>query len=429
MSERIRALRGFNDLLPGQSTRWREVLDTLRRAMSLYGYGEIKLPVLESTDLFARSVGEATDIVEKEMFSFLDREKTMMSLRPEGTAGCVRAGIDHGLLHNQQQRLWYEGPMFRHERPQKGRYRQFYQLGLEAFGMDGPDIDVEIIALFTRALRDLGLLDHGGAPLVQLELNTLGTSESRDQYRAALVEYLERYQNDLDEDSVRRLQSNPLRVLDSKDPTTRQIVSGAPLFDDFLDPRSAAHFASLQAGLRALNIAFVLNPRLVRGLDYYTRTVFEWTTPHLGAQSTICAGGRYDGLVALLGGGQVPAVGFAAGIDRVALLLEHARETTSRATDPTIYLCVLDAMAENAAAALAETLRDQGLRVLKNAGGGKLKAQLKRADRAQSHCAVILGEAELADGVALLKPLQNGAEQQRLPLENMPAALQAALAN
>ncbi|MGH8455155.1 MAG: histidine--tRNA ligase, partial [Nevskiales bacterium] len=320
MSQRIQALRGMNDVLPEETPWWRHFHDQVQAVMDLYGYREIMLPVVETTELFKRSVGEATDIVEKEMFTFLDREKTSMSLRPEGTAVCVRAGIEHGILHNQQQRLWYRGPMFRHERPQAGRYRQFHQIGVEAFGMPGPELDVEVIAMSARILRLLGLLGSAAGSGLRLELNSLGTAESRALYRAALLDYLRRHEAALDEDSRRRLQTNPLRVLDSKVPQTREILTGAPALAEHLDPESRAHFAAVQSALRETGIEFVINPKLVRGLDYYTRTVFEWTTDKLGAQGTVCAGGRYDGLVAQLGGADTAAVGFAMGVERIVQL-------------------------------------------------------------------------------------------------------------
>ena len=386
MGNRVRALRGFNDILPEDGAWWRGALERAQRVMDLYGYQQIRLPLMEATELFSRSVGAATDIVEKEMFTFVDREKTSMSLRPEGTAGCVRAGIDHGLLHNQQQRLWYCGPMFRHERPQAGRYRQFEQIGVEAYGMAQPAIDIEVIALSARLLRDLGL----GEGDIQLELNTLGTSEARARYRDAVVEFLLPFEAELDEDSQRRLQTNPLRIFDSKVARTREIVADAPAFADYLDPESAEHFAAVRAGLDALGIGYVLNPRLVRGLDYYSRTVFEWTTEKLGAQGTVCAGGRYDALVDQLGGGDVPAVGFAMGLDRTILLLQALKRDVRAESRPQVYFCSMDDTSA-AVARLAEQLRDAGLRVQCD-GSGKLKAQMRRADQSGAKFALIMGE-------------------------------------
>ncbi len=432
MSQRVRALRGFPDGLPDDAGWWRRLMAVAESVMDGYGYTQLRLPVLEATELFARSVGEVTDIVEKEMFSFVDRQKTSMSLRPEGTAGCVRAGIDHGLLHNQQQRLWYAGPMFRHERPQAGRYRQFEQIGVEAYGMPGPDIDLEVIALSARILRDFGVLGEGSD--LRLELNTLGDAAARQRYREALVDYLSAHRAALDEDSLRRLDSNPLRILDSKVPSTQEILRDAPAMSATLDAESLAHFEALCEALDALEISYQLNPRLVRGLDYYTRTVFEWTTDALGAQGTVCAGGRYDGLVALLGGGEVPAVGFAMGLDRVILLAKALRGAAAEAgAAPDLYLCWVGEALLPHAAALAERLRGtvtagRPLRVLLNAGGGKLKAQLRRADRSGAALALILGEQELADGQVQIKPLGGAGAQQAVGLAEAPAAVAAALA-
>lgn len=419
MSKRIRALRGFNDVLPADGVWWRGVLAQAQQVMDLYGYEQIHLPLMEATELFSRSVGEATDIVEKEMFSFVDREKASMSLRPEGTAGCVRAGIDHGLLHNQQQRFWYVGPMFRHERPQAGRYRQFEQIGVEVFGLSQPQTDLEVIALSARLLNRLGLTDA-----VKLELNTLGTNEARARYRDAVVAYLTPFAQDLDEDSQRRLGSNPLRIFDSKDARTQEIVADAPVFDEYLDEASRDHFAALCAGLDELGIAYTLNPRLVRGLDYYSRTVFEWTTDRLGAQGTVCAGGRYDALVSQLGGGEVPAIGFAAGLERLILLLKACEKDVRIQAVPQVYLCILDDLVSESAQ-LAESLRDAGIRVKSGGGQGKLKAQLKRADQSGAQWAVILGQAELECGRVQLKPLRGTGEAMNIAMADLPAQLLA----
>ncbi len=422
MSQRVRALRGFNDILPDDAVWWRGVLDHASRVMDQYAYRPIHLPLMEATELFSRSVGETTDIVAKEMFTFLDREKTSMSLRPEGTAGCVRAGIDHGLLHNQQQRFWYAGPMFRHERPQAGRYRQFEQIGVEAFGMAQPEIDVEVIALSARLLRALGLQSGEG---LQLELNTIGSSEARAAYRDKLVDYLRPFAAELDEDSQRRLDSNPLRIFDSKVPRTREIVAEAPAFADHLDGPSREHFEAVKDGLDALGIAYVLNPRLVRGLDYYGRTVFEWTTDRLGAQGTICAGGRYDALVSQLGGGEVPAVGFALGLERTILLLKALERDVRRDPKPQVYFCSLDGTGA-VMSRLAESLRDAGLRVQCD-GSGKLKAQLKRADQAGAAYAAILGGSEAQARQIQLKPLQADGEAQMLDWDQLITHLQDTL--
>jgi histidyl-tRNA synthetase len=417
MSQRIQALRGMNDVLPEETAWWRWFHEQAQAAMDLYGYREIILPVVEATELFKRSVGEATDIVEKEMFTFLDREKTSMSLRPEATASCVRAGIEHGLLHNQQQRFWYRGPMFRHERPQAGRYRQFHQIGVEAFGLAGPETDVEVIALSARILRRLGLLD--GAAGVKLELNSLGTPAARAQYRETLVAYLRQHEPGLDEDSRRRLQTNPLRILDSKNPQMQALIAGAPRLAEHLDAESRAHFEAVQAGLRGIGLDYTINPRLVRGLDYYTRTVFEWTTDRLGAQGTVCAGGRYDGLVAQLGGADTPAVGFAMGVERLIQLCRTVDNGAGFRDNqaPHAYLCWLGEAAGAPTLRLAERLRDAGLRVASDAGGGGLKSQLKRADRSGARFALIIGEAELQAGQCQIKPLREAGEQQAVALE------------
>ncbi len=407
MSQRVRALRGFNDVLPEDTAWWRGVLTRAQQVMDLYGYREVRLPLMEATELFSRSVGEATDIVEKEMFTFSDREKTSMSLRPEGTAGCVRAGIDNGLLHNQQQRFWYAGPMFRHERPQAGRYRQFEQIGVEAYGMAGPDVDVEVIALSARLLSALSLRDA-----VTLELNTLGTSEARADYRQAVVDYLTPFESELDDDSQRRLKTNPLRIFDSKVERTRDIVADAPVFDDYLDAPSREHFAAVQQGLDALGIAYTLNPRLVRGLDYYSRTVFEWTTDRLGAQGTVCAGGRYDALVSQLGGGDVPAIGFAMGLERVVLLIKALEQDVRMIQAPQAFVCALGDVG-CAATAVAELLRDAGVRSQVSTSG-KLKSQLKRADQSGAEWAVIVGEDELAERQVQVKALRAEQNQMRM---------------
>ncbi len=428
MSNRFQSVRGFNDVLPPDTVLWQHLQAVAARTFAAYGYGEIRLPLLEHTSLFARSIGEVTDIVEKEMFTFQDREGDSLSLRPEGTASCVRAGLEHGLLHNQQQRLWYSGPMFRHERPQAGRYRQFHQLGAEAYGITGPDIDVEMIALSARLIRSLGI---GG---VRLELNSLGTAETRERYRAALVAFLERHEASLDEESKRRMHRNPLRVLDSKSPQTQAIVRDAPTILDTLDDESRAHFDGLRQGLDDLGIAVTINPRLVRGLDYYSRTVFEWVTDQLGAQGTVCAGGRYDGLVAQLGGSPTPAVGWASGIERLILLMK-AQGIAAPDAAPHAYLCALGEPAERELRRLAEQLREAlpALRLVVNAGGGKLVAQLKRADRSGARLALILGDAELAARSIQVKSLRSAEspsiQQQSLTWAELPGHLGGLLAS
>ncbi|TXH05289.1 MAG: histidine--tRNA ligase [Nevskiaceae bacterium] len=406
MANRFQSVRGCNDILPADTPVWQHLHTAAADVFAAYGYGEIKLPLLEHTELFKRSIGEATDVVEKEMFTFEDREGESLSLRPEGTASCVRAGLEHGLLHNQQQRLWYAGPMFRHERPQAGRYRQFHQIGVEAYGMAGPDVDVEIIALSARLFRRLGLKD------LTLEINSLGSAQSRAAYRAALVAFLEQHEASLDADSRRRMHSNPLRVLDSKVPATKAIVQDAPVLLDHLDDESRAHFDGLQQGLSDLGIAFTVNHRLVRGLDYYTKGVFEWTTTQLGAQGTVCAGGRYDGLVEQLGGTPTPAVGFASGVERLILLLKAQGAPLPEAA-PHVYFCTLGEAAERAARQLSEQLRDvlPTLRLVLNAGGGKLKSQLGRADRSGARYALVLGEAETAERSIQVKSLRIESQQ------------------
>ena len=406
MANLFQSVRGFNDILPADAAVWQHLHTIAAEVFAAYGYGEIKLPLLEHTDLFKRSIGEATDVVEKEMFTFDDREGQSLSLRPEGTASCVRAGLEHGLLHNQQQRLWYAGPMFRHERPQAGRYRQFHQLGVEAYGMGGPDVDVEIIALSARLFRRLGFKD------LTLEINSLGSSESRAAYRAALVSFLEKHEAHLDADSKRRLYSNPLRVLDSKVIATKEIVKEAPAIFDHLDDESRAHFDGLQKGLTDLGIAYVINNRLVRGLDYYTKGVFEWTTDQLGAQGTVCAGGRYDGLVEQLGGAPTPAVGFASGVERLILLLKAQNVLLPEAA-PHLYFCHLGEEAGRAARKLSEQLRDAmpDLRLVLQAGSGKLKSQLNRADKSGARYALVLGEEETARREVQVKSLRNDSPQ------------------
>jgi len=408
MANQFRSVRGFNDVLPADAAAWQFLHATAAEVFAGYGYGEIRLPLLEHTELFERSIGAATDVVEKEMFTFRDRDNDSLTLRPEFTAGVVRAGLEQGLLHNQQQRLWSAGPVFRHERPQAGRYRQFHQLNVEAYGMAGSDIDVEIIALSARLLRRLGLQG-----VVRLELNSLGTTEARTRYRAALIGFLQGREAQLDETSRRRLQTNPLRALDSKDPGTRAAVADAPSLLDFLDAESAAHFRAVQEALQALGIAFTLNPRIVRGLDYYSRTVFEWTTDRLGAQGTVLAGGRYDGLVEQLGGSPTAAIGWAAGIERLVLLMKEAAVAVPDA-GAQVYLCALGDAAQREAGVLAERLRDAlpALRLVLNAGGGKLPAQLKRADKSGARLALILGDEETARQAVQVKLLERGALRQ-----------------
>lgn len=407
VAKSIQAIRGMNDLLPDQSPAWQQVESIIRRVAASYGYSEIRMPVLEQTALFKRSIGEVTDIVEKEMYTFDDRNGESLTLRPEGTASCVRAGNQHGLLYNQIQRLWYMGPMFRYERPQKGRYRQFHQFGIETFGLPSADADAEVILLSARLWKAFGIADQ-----VELQLNSLGSNEARARYRDALREYLEQYKEQLDEDSQRRLDSNPLRILDSKDPNTQQLLEEAPRLSEYWDDESREHFEQLRALLDEAGIRYTLNERLVRGLDYYNRTVFEWVTTALGAQGTVCAGGRYDGLVEQLGGKPTPAVGFAMGMERLVLLLQEQNKLTPRrAVDA--YLMPLGDAAELKTAAIAEQLRDAlpELRLVTHCGGGAMKKQMKKADKSGAEVALIIGENELATQQVTVKPLRSEAEQ------------------
>ncbi|WP_277345635.1 histidine--tRNA ligase [Billgrantia bachuensis] len=419
--KKIQAIRGMNDLLPDQSALWQYFEGTVQALMQRYGYAEIRTPIVEQTALFARSIGEVTDIVEKEMYTFEDRNGDSLTLRPEGTASCVRAAMEHGLLHNQTQRLWYQGPMFRHERPQKGRYRQFHQVGLEAFGLEGPDIDAEVILLTARLWQELGLYDH-----VTLELNSLGSNEARAAYRDKLVAYFEQHRDQLDEDSLRRLSSNPLRILDSKNPDMAPMLADAPRLMDHLDAASREHFEGLTALLEAAGIDYVINPRLVRGLDYYCRTVFEWTTTALGSQGTVCAGGRYDGLVEQLGGKPIPAVGFAMGIERLILLLETLELVPEAALgELDLYVLPMDDDATARAMLLAERLRSElpELRVQLHCGGGSFKSRIKKADRSGARLALLLGEDELAQGRATLKFLREEREQLSLDQDALAETL------
>lgn len=425
MSKKIQAIRGMNDLLPEQSPLWQYFEGQVDALMQRYGYREIRTPIVEQTDLFARSIGEVTDIVEKEMYTFADRNGDSLTLRPEGTASCVRAAMEHGLLYNQTQRLWYQGPMFRHERPQKGRYRQFHQIGVEAYGMDGPDIDVEVILLSARLWKQLGLYEQ-----VTLELNSLGSLDARRAYRDTLVAYFEAHRDVLDEDSQRRLASNPLRILDSKNPDMAEMLAGAPRLLDHLDDDSRQHFERLTALLDAAGIDYRINPRLVRGLDYYSRTVFEWTTTALGSQGTVCAGGRYDGLVEQLGGKPTPAVGFAMGIERLILLLETLDLVPNECQrGPDAYLLAMGERAEREALLLGEQLRDglPGLSLQVHCGGGGFKSQIKKADRSGARLALILGDDEVAEGTLGLKHLREDRDQETLARADAVGRLQELL--
>ena len=421
MSRAIQAVRGMNDLLPDTLALWQRVERRAGEVLQAYGYREIRLPLLEKTELYVRSIGQVTDIVEKEMYTFEDRNGESLSLRPEGTAGCVRAGIENGLLHNQIQRLWYAGPMFRHERPQRGRYRQFHQIGVEAFGMPGPELDAELILMSARLWRSLDVRD------VALQLNSLGTPACRARYRELLVDYLEEHRTVLDEDSLRRLHTNPLRVLDSKNPALQGVIERAPSLLDHLDPESAGHFARLRTLLDDAGVQYAVNPRLVRGLDYYTRTVFEWVSGALGAQATICAGGRYDGLVEQLGGRTTPAAGFALGMERLVELLAQ-QEPVACSGQVQIYMVLLGAPAQRHGALIAERLRDDGVSVECDAAGGSLKSQLRRADRSGAAYAVLVGDAELGAGLVSIKALRTDEVQEQIAEGGLAQMLKRKLA-
>jgi histidyl-tRNA synthetase len=406
MANNIQAIRGMHDILPEETANWQFVEQCIRDVVGAYGYSEIRLPIVEKTELFKRSIGEVTDIVEKEMYTFDDRNGDSLTLRPEGTAGCLRACLEHGLLHNQALRLWYYGPMFRHERPQKGRYRQFTQLGVETYGMSGPDIDAEIIALAERLWKRLGLSDK-----LQLQLNTLGSIEERLQYRGKLVEYFQANIDLLDEDSQRRLETNPLRILDSKNPAMAALIHDAPVLMEHLGDESLMHFGQLTETLQHLGISYTLNTRLVRGLDYYSKTVFEWVTDELGAQGTVCAGGRYDGLIAQLGGRESHAIGFAMGIERLLALLETAGGGISSVPD--IYVIRAGAEAERFGFTVAEQLRNvlPGVKLQMHCGGGGFKSQFKKADKSGAEYALIIGDDEAARQVVGIKPLRREEKQ------------------
>lgn len=399
---KLQSIKGMNDILPSETQAWQKLEKALREVFYAYAYQEIRLPLLEKTSLFARSIGEDTDVVGKEMYTFEDRNGESVTLRPEGTASCMRAGIQHGLFHNQKQRLWYMGPMFRHERPQRGRYRQFHQAGAEAVGWEGPDVDAELIALGTRLWSALAI------PEPELQLNSLGDPESRKRYRTKLVDYLNRYQKELDEDSQRRLLSNPLRILDSKNETTQNILQQAPLLSDYLDIDSKRHLDSVCGLLTDMGIKYVMKPHLVRGLDYYTRTVFEWVSVEAGTQATICAGGRYDGLIDLLGGKPTPGIGFAMGLERLIEISNSPGLTFG----PKVYIAVTNTAGQGFAMALAEELRNYAIDVELHCGAGKLKNQLSKADKSGAELAVIIGENEISENTVTVKHLRSNQLQQ-----------------
>lgn len=418
MSSRLQAVKGMPDILPLETPQWQHLETQWRALMNAYGYEEIRFPLIEKTGLFKRSIGEVTDIVEKEMFTFLDRDEDSITLRPEGTAGCIRAGIEHGLLHNQIRRLWYTGPMFRYEKPQKGRYRQFHQFGVEAFGLEGPDIEVEHLLMMARLLKTMNV-----EKAVKLQLNSLGSDTSRQRYRTELILYFEKYKNVLDEDSQRRLYTNPLRILDSKNPLLTEIIQGAPKSTDYLDEEDKQHFDNLLHRLKEVGVQFEVNPCLVRGLDYYNRTVYEWVTDQLGAQGTICAGGRYDSLVEQLGGKSTFGVGFAIGIERL-ILLQKTLEINVNAGVDVYFVCVGEA-AQQHAFLLAEKLRDHNpeLSLIVDCGGGGFKHQFKRADKALAKIAFILGENELAEQKLGIKFLREEQEQMSISFSEITTFL------
>lgn len=408
MSKKLQAIRGMHDILPDKTPLWQRLEKAMFDVCQQYGYSEIRMPLVESTDLFCRAIGEETDIVGKEMYTFEDRNGDSLSLRPEGTVSCVRAGLEHGLFYNQIQRLWYQGPMFRHERPQKGRYRQFHQIGVECFGMSGAEIEAEIILMSYRLWKKLGLADE-----LSLEINSLGTSDERAIYRDVLVEYFQSHAEHLDDDSTRRLQTNPLRILDSKNPALQELIEKAPRLADSLGEDSRNHFEQLKGYLSEAGISFTHNQRLVRGLDYYSHTVFEWTTQALGAQGAVCAGGRYDGLIEQLGGKKTPAVGLAMGVERLVLLLEEKEHTLS---SPLAYLIHQGGSARCKAIQIAEKLRDglPNAPIVLHCGGGSLKSQFKKADKIGAKFGLVLGEQEIKDDTVTIKFLRERKEQQQV---------------
>lgn len=416
MSKKIQAIRGMNDCLPTESGLWQYVESSIRQVVASYGYQEIRTPIVESTDLFKRSIGEVTDIVEKEMYTFADRNSDSLTLRPEGTASVVRAGNEHGLLYNQQQRLWYMGQMFRHERPQKGRYRQFHQFGVEVFGLAGPDIDAEVILLSARLWKKFGINKN-----VTLEINSLGSTEARAAYKKQLAIFLKSRESELDEDSLRRLESNPLRVLDSKNPQVQDAIKDAPKLIDCLDEDSAKHFQGLCERLDNLGIEYRVNPALVRGLDYYNRTVFEWVTDSLGAQGTVCAGGRYDGLVEQLGGKSTQGVGFAVGIERLILMLQTLELDKDLTSAVDIYITTMDDSVELYARQISETLRDAlpHVKVMNHCGGGNFKKQMKRADQSGASVALIIGQDEMVSQQVSVKYLREQQPQETISINEL----------
>ncbi|NQV86333.1 MAG: histidine--tRNA ligase [Woeseiaceae bacterium] len=422
MSTQPRAIRGMNDILPVATGTWRYLESIVQEIVESYGYSEIRLPLMEHTELFKRSIGEVTDIVEKEMYTFPDRNGESLTLRPEATAGLVRAGMTNGLFHNQKQKLWTSGPMFRYEKPQQGRYRQFYQFDVEAIGYTGPDVDAELIIMSARMWQRLAISKIG------LQINSLGTPAVRERYRAELVKYFSGVKNQLDEDSIRRLEQNPLRILDSKNPDMQALVDAAPVMLDYLDEESAAHFDGLKRLLDAAGVGYSVNPRLVRGLDYYSLTVFEWVTDALGSQGAVCSGGRYDGLVEKLGGRATPAIGWAMGIERLVALYEASGGDAPK-SDADVYIVAVGDGTLERAFSLAEELRDSiaGIRIEANLGGGSFKSQMKRADKSGAAVALILGEQELADGCVGVKAMRTVEEQTSVAFDQLAATLKKKL--
>jgi histidyl-tRNA synthetase len=417
---KLQAVRGMHDILMHDTPRWQFLEETITNILNQYAYQEIRLPIVEKTELFKRSIGDNTDIVSKEMYSFNDRNDSSLTLRPEGTAGCVRAGIEHGLFYNQTQRLWYTGPMFRHERPQKGRQRQFHQIGVEAFGFNGPDIDAEQILMCARIWKALNLNE------ISLEINSLGTTESRSKYRSILVDYFSSHKDQLDEDSLVRLEQNPLRILDSKNPEMKSVIASAPTLDEHLDNESVDHFSGLKEILDGAELQYTVNPRLVRGLDYYGKTVFEWISNKLGAQGTVCAGGRYDGLVEHHGASATPAVGFAIGLER---LMEIASFENMSENAPHIYLLISGEKAIKPGLLLSEQLRSKlaNIRILTHCGGGSFKSQFKKADKSGAQLAIILGEDELENNQLTIKYLRSDEPQTMVKWTELPDFLRTSL--
>jgi len=421
MAEILKSVRGMSDVLPEETPVWQAIESVLKQTMQSYGYNELRLPLVERTELFKRSIGEVTDIVEKEMYTFLDRNDESLTLRPEATAGVVRAGISNGMLHNQKQKIWTTGPMFRYEKPQKGRYRQFHQFDVEALGFEGPDIDAEMIMMSARIWKALGI--EG----LDLQINSLGTPESRAGYKDKLLEYFSAHEELLDEDSKQRLHRNPMRILDSKNPAMADLIADAPQITDYLDDESREHFSALQAYLDAAGISYTVNPRLVRGLDYYSRTVFEWLTDQLGSQGAVCSGGRYDGLVEQMGGKPTPAIGWAIGLERLVALCQQL-DTVPRAVSPHVYVVLAGDDAAAAGFTLAEQLRNElpAVRVEMHCGGGSFKSQFKKADKSGADVALVLGDDEISAGTVTVKPLRGG-EQSTVAQQDLAATLRDAL--